>query len=223
MKYFRDKSLQDLEVIANEPARNHIFTYVLENGLDEDFWQVRIRNLEDLNHYIRLQGHVKSAIRTIFLDQIEGGDFSNEHFADPMTRLAVTILHSAKARGEEMSLLDLDRRLNDEYFRSRFDVVANGRSILVNQAGGWHFDSGSYKDVAVRRGLVFPDIGVNSVHVSQWPGGSHYYAKIGKVDVCVGGDVKWESRAAALQAAETFLMESIVSIPDDPEAQMRPL
>lgn len=46
------------------------------------------------------------------------------------------------------------------------------------------------------------------VRIMQWPGGKHWYAKIGNIDVVVDGEQKWNSHREAELAAQKYIKEN---------------
>jgi hypothetical protein len=57
--------------------------------------------------------------------------------------------------------------------------------------------------------LTFPDeaeYNIDDVRFLQWPGGTHWYAKIGKFDICDDmGDYKWNCKGDAIEAAKWWV------------------
>ena len=45
----------------------------------------------------------------------------------------------------------------------------------------------------------------NDINIIRWPGGKHYYAKVGNYDVVVNGVQKWNTKYEAREAAKTFI------------------
>ena len=57
--------------------------------------------------------------------------------------------------------------------------------------------------------LTFPDeaeYNIDDVRFLQWPGGTHWYAKIGKLDICDDmGQYKWNCKGDAIEAAKWWI------------------
>lgn len=56
--------------------------------------------------------------------------------------------------------------------------------------------------------IVFPDIdrpSIEDVKFMVWDGGKHWYAKIGKMDVVVDGQQKWNTKNDAIEASKKFI------------------
>lgn len=51
----------------------------------------------------------------------------------------------------------------------------------------------------------------DDIRIIQWPGGDHYYAKIGDEDVVWENKQKWNSRSEAMKAAKRFLKKKKVN------------
>lgn len=45
----------------------------------------------------------------------------------------------------------------------------------------------------------------NDINIISWPGGKHYYAKVGNYDVVINGVQKWNTKYEAREAAKTFI------------------
>ena len=75
--------------------------------------------------------------------------------------------------------------------------------IYVQKSGGWFVDTeycvAMKDDVVVTDKLFFPDA-LDKPRYLKWPGGTHYYVKIGSEDIVVDGVRKWDSRELAEKA-----------------------
>lgn len=59
--------------------------------------------------------------------------------------------------------------------------------------------------------LVFPSMkkpSIDEVKFIMWDGGKHWYAKIGKLDVVVNGEQKWNTKEEAIEAAKQYIEET---------------
>ena len=84
-------------------------------------------------------------------------------------------------------------------------LVESGKRIAINP-----FNKISY--FAISDGVELEHIEVDKytkddIHVSRYPDGVHWYAKVGLIDVVVDGNVKWNAKWVAQQKAEEFLEE----------------
>lgn len=52
--------------------------------------------------------------------------------------------------------------------------------------------------------LVYPEYSVDDIRIFTWNGGSHYYAKVGQLDVDIHGECKWNTPYYAQEMALEF-------------------
>lgn len=152
-------------------------------------------------------------------------DYFNERLYGIQKESAVTIVQRDKARnkGQEVS------HTTDVITRGvEFITDRNGKGCLYNQAvimadvqqnmvdaihRGYRLSINPYNGVSYMTiphdvVLEFIEVGKytkDDIKVSRWPDGSHWYAKIGYIDVVVDGEHKWNARWEAQSKAEQFL------------------
>lgn len=66
-------------------------------------------------------------------------------------------------------------------------------------------------DEVYKETMIFPDIdrpSIEDVNFMVWDGGKHWYAKIGKLDVVVNGEQKWNTKEEAINAAKIYINEN---------------
>ena len=80
-------------------------------------------------------------------------------------------------------------------------------TIYVNYNGGWMTMAKGFTIINRTKCATFPTWTRDDIKIIQWPGGTHFYAKIGTMDVMVDGKQKWDTRAEALQHAENYFNE----------------
>ena len=80
--------------------------------------------------------------------------------------------------------------------------------LYVNANGGWNGGGPTVKETGSfcrRKKLVWPDFTEDQVRVSKFPGGTHWYAYIGNVQVRDGDKLKFNTKAEALAQAKTYI------------------
>ncbi len=108
--------------------------------------------------------------------------------------------------GERETIVDdckiLDRLLSG--YRHIF--LEEGRFVVSPNNAFRHIDE-TFKILKTeeRKNLIFPTASLKDIRIIKWPNGTHYYAKIGNQDVCIGGEQKWNTKEKAQIAAEEFL------------------
>lgn len=76
--------------------------------------------------------------------------------------------------------------------------------LFVNTNGGYFTPLGSHEfldSIEVKK-YILPSN--NKIVITQWPGGEHFYAKVGNEEVVLYGRRKWNTHKEALHAALKF-------------------
>ncbi len=113
-----------------------------------------------------------------------------------------TLLFLAHQR--RTSLVDTLAGLNWQIVHGMLDALRRTGRIFINRRGGYF---------CMRKGItttltqdienwILPD---SKVRIIRWPGGKHYYAKIGDLDISEGDCDKWPTEQAAVDAAKRWL------------------
>ena len=91
----------------------------------------------------------------------------------------------------------------EDIINSQMDALKKYGSIYINEKGGYHFeiteekhDQFLYKDE-----LIYPDFKKEEIRVKKFPGGTHFYAYIGNMEVRDGDIVKWNTYQEAYDVA----------------------
>ena len=79
----------------------------------------------------------------------------------------------------------------------------------INSVGGYYRYYPTDKEYAFvrRKELIFPDFKKDDIRIKQFPGGEHYYAYIGDMQVRDGNTLKWDSYQDAYEMALSLLEE----------------
>ena len=96
---------------------------------------------------------------------------------------------------------------------TKFNVdLAAGMEKVLNQQGrifintnGGYFGYADSLEISDTKEIPHWKLPTEEIRILQWPGGKHYYAKVGNQDVVVDGLQKWNSKYDAQRAAEKFL------------------
>lgn len=103
-----------------------------------------------------------------------------------------------------LDLISALSRLQSDRGNGMAQVLDEHHRLFVNSVGGYF----GWSDALQLSGTHDIDIWAlpeESIRIIQWPGGEHFYAKIGNDDVVVDGEQKWETKAAAEAAGKKYL------------------
>jgi hypothetical protein len=86
----------------------------------------------------------------------------------------------------------------------------SGGPIVINRNGGFFPLAG--QEVKDRRKVDLWTLPGAQIKISQWPNGTHFYARVGDEDVEESGRRKWDTRDAAERAAKRFAKEKSIHL-----------
>jgi len=155
---------------------------------------ILIENIEELNFYLNnnFSNRITDAAKDLINAPIE-----NRHYIN-RTAGAADIIAKAKGGGSLTALMNL----SDTISRNLFEHILNGKKILINQLGGYHFLNDG-DSVELLNDYVYTE---KDISISKFEGGKHFYAKIGDINVYDKyGDYKWNTHEYAEKTAIQFL------------------
>jgi hypothetical protein len=94
-----------------------------------------------------------------------------------------------------------------EMMRNQLKYLLESGEIYINKNGGYHCKSKEkeYSQFIRRTEFVFPDFKENEIKVERFPGGNHFYAYIGDMQVRDGDTLKWDTYEEALNKAKEYI------------------
>lgn len=85
---------------------------------------------------------------------------------------------------------------------NQLDALQKHGAIYINSVGGWNWSlTSEVKQYLWKDDFVFPNFTKDDIRVSKFPGGTHYYAHVGPMEVRDGDTVKWFSYDEAYRHA----------------------
>lgn len=97
-----------------------------------------------------------------------------------------------------ISLLDLSYHTSTAQLNALHEYGA----IYINSVGGWNWGTGlKISQHLWKEGFAFPNFTKSDIRISKFPGGQHYYAHIGPMEVRDGDTIKWSTREEAYRHA----------------------
>ena len=166
-------------------------------------WWLKIDTLECL---LAWHEHHNGTYGRAFQNILYGKEFNSQmpdHGPNPKEMpLSQAIWYHAANRGISpiQSVMDISSTI----LSSQVDALRSG-PIYVNDNGGWcpHLPA-PVVAFADRDGFSFPSYGRSDIRVTKFPGGEHYYAHVGAVEVRDGDVIKWPTYREAYEHALAF-------------------
>lgn len=179
-------------------ADKNVFMF---NGM---VWMLVIDSLEDLNEYMDMVWDIRWKDLKWDIARIR----KKEH---PVSDMADMCYILAKTKGT--NTLKEFWALRETQFKDMTKLILEGKTLYINPAGGYTTNMENiinrYESEKVKTGgkavIRWPVFDESDIRIKQWPGGTHYYAYIGPVQVKDGGKLKWDSESEARSAAMSYV------------------
>ena len=90
-------------------------------------------------------------------------------------------------------------------FSQMCEAIREAGYIVINKAGGYHRGPIKYSQHVHRKTFIWPDFKESDIRISQFPGGQHYYVRIGDMELHEDDKIKWDTREEAMQMAKRYI------------------
>lgn len=211
------------------PERKPVkFTFVYAKSPREACgWWLKISNMAELEAYI-MKTHANPRIENAFDMYKEMHDKGQESRPGKSVRevleelpqeermrlmlqspSAWNTMYGAIMEAERIggTILDGFRCMNMEIGRTYIRHVREDGVCFINRNGGCNAII-EYDDWCTRDDLVWPDFTESDIRVKQFPGGEHWYAYVGSMEVHNGDTLRFGSKREAENAAMEIIRES---------------
>ena len=165
------------------------------------------RMAEALNIYTRLhtkgqESYPKKSVREVIADM--PAEERIKLTTDSSS--AWNIMYAALMQAENIggTILDGFRCLNMDYGVAYIRNIREDGVCFINQNGGCNSII-EYNDWCRKNDLVWPDFTKDDIRVKQFPGGDHWYAYIGSMEVHNGDTLRFWSKDDAWNAAVSII------------------
>lgn len=173
------------------------YLFVFKNG----GWWLKIDTVEKLTDYLE---KTDNRFGKAFDSLVHSKEFGMgmEHANE--TALAIGLY----GQNRKLSPLSATLDFRNAIIQNQYDALLTHGCIYINENGGYHWPSkkDEKSEAFVRKTvLVFPDFKKDEIRVKQFPGGEHFYAYIGNVEVRDGDIIKWNTYEEAYNQAKRLI------------------
>lgn len=173
------------------------YTFVYKNNC----WWLKITTIQQLIEY---DEHELPKWYSAFSNLMNSKEFGNgmEH----ANELAFVI--GMRSERKQISSMKATADLKAQKFSAQMDCLIKGQSIYINRKGGWHPVDKNIKDYTewyTSDSLIYPQFKKSELRIKKFPGGIHYYAYIGDLQLRDNDTIKWNTYEEAYDYAKQFL------------------
>jgi hypothetical protein len=168
-------------------------------------WGWLVNNTESLMEFMKLKDkkHVKGYLRA------KKADMNKQHPSDMLSSGIHWLFRINPPKKERPTVVDDLLHMHDEFmtpvikvFKEYGELLAWNNLFSFAPTGGY-----KYLRIITKSILIFPEITYTEkdIRIIQWKGGTHWYAKIGNIDVEINGESKWSTWKEANNNAKKYL------------------
>lgn len=106
------------------------------------------------------------------------------------------------------SMIEALTEMSSRHATQLYAILETYGAVYMNSRGGYQYnpDPSAYTgDFYHNRNLVWPQLDETSIRIESFPGGKHFYAYIGDIQVRDGDMLKFNTYEKAMAAAKTYL------------------
>jgi len=171
-------------------------------------WMLKVSSFEALMDYIMTDTSMGNA----FQDACKSKDFTPKG-GHCRTDLGETLVRLCKLT--EKSLAGTMDQLAQDATEAKIKMLQKHGYLYINEVGGFFPKEKGVKELkkityegSPHKGFLVAkdneDILSSKARYTQWTNGSHWYAKIGNIDVVINGNQKWGTKWEAEEAVKKF-------------------
>lgn len=181
------------------------FAKIRRNAMEYGF-MLKINNDAEMLEYVNTS--MSNRFQRGFVDCFQSKELGKLVGAEGGGHCTTEIGHSlarlCELEKEGRNLLQITMSLHDRALQAQVGLLHSVGTIYINRNGGFfgHDEDVEVLETREMETFVFPS---DDVRITQWPNGTHWYARIGDVDVrdCIG-EMKWNTHKEAERAVEWF-------------------
>lgn len=190
------------------------WTFVLKDkGTSNQGWWLKLGSIQELEEYIKITN--PTVYGNVFENYIYSKDYNDfkprknptySHSPHP-DETSLTYAVCSHAARQHTNIINGIMSFAYESAMHKLQTIETYGCIFINENGGCHADyDGEHQYEFVRKSeLVFPDFKKQDIRIRQFPGGTHFYAYIGKTQVRDGDTLKWNTYEEAYKQALHYL------------------
>lgn len=188
--------------------KNHTWLFVLLNkNTSLAGWWLKIRSIDELAAYLE---QTSSRYGRAFDNYLHDSFYQNSVVGHGKYIKEANLTLAAYLRGvnRKQSMIEAMMGLSMSVAETMSRQLAIHGCLYVNASGGWNCGMGAdaYQgDFCQNKNLVWPSFDQTSLRISQFPGGQHFYAYIGNVQVRDGDRLKFDTYEDAVSHARAYM------------------
>lgn len=172
-------------------------------------WWLKITNIQQLmllsnSENGLLQTQYKHAFENYLKDK-EFNPFSVEH-GPHIKEAGLTYYLALVSQNKKTPFIPILEQTIKERIKNMTQILSEYGYVHINKNGGFCAHEKKADAFLYKKDMSFPEFTENNIHVKQFPGGKHYYAYIGNMQVTDKDIRKWNTYEEAYEQAKAYLI-----------------
>lgn len=164
-------------------------------------WWLKVTSLEELSEYHKEHNSKYGKALENILHDKEYGAVTVTHGPN-IRELPLSDAIFYHAMNKKVSVIQSTLEISSMVAEAQLKTLLKQGFIFVNSMGGWCPTLACPVRQSVEKdSFVFPDFKSTDIRISKFPGGQHYYAHIGTMQVRDGDKLKWNTYKEAYEKA----------------------
>lgn len=184
----------------------HKWTFVLlDKGTRNAGWWLKIKSVPELLEYLELtNSKYARAFENLEHDKAYRPGLAT-HGPNPH-EAGLAMYAWLQGANRSMSAVRSLCSIASETAESMLGMLSEHDRLYVNAVGGYNAHGRETPGAFCHRNaLAWPEFTEADIKISRFPGGTHWYARVGTVDVRDGDRAKFDTRTGAMAAAMAYL------------------
>ena len=175
------------------------YTFLYED--DNHGWWLKISTIEELgDYYMKTNQRWGDCLSEYMHHAKEYNENGNYTIFSPLLQAIVMFGERRK-----MNIFDAINGFKLMAFSQQCEALRNSEYLVFNKVGGYHCGPVNHSQFVTRKTFTWPDFKEHDIRVTQFPGGAHYYVRIGDMELHESNSIKWDTYDEAYAVAKRYI------------------
>lgn len=183
------------------------YTFVYEEP--DNGWWLKIDSPEKLGDYMMKTAQMYGDCIIEYADyamKCKSSEDNSELYSKLSNRLKAIIMYG---EARNLTIFDAIIQFRMEIFSQMCEAIRESGYIVINKVGGYHKGPVNHTQFVHRKTFTWPDFQESDIRISQFPGGEHFYVRIGDMELHEDDKIKWNTREEAAIAAKRYINKEV--------------
>jgi len=175
------------------------YTFLYED--ENQGWWLKISTIEELGNYYMKTNQRWGDCLAEYMHHAKEYEEDGNYMRFSQLLQAIVMLGERR----RLNIFDAITQFKLMCFSQQCEILRQSEYLVFNQVGGYHRGPVNHSQFVTRKTFTWPDFKEHDIRVTQFPGGAHYYVRIGDMELHEHGNIKWNSYDEAYQVALRYI------------------